>query len=63
MGGSTGADIITHYLIHEDVPYLFGHTGHRIIGLPKGLHDREDKMIRDAHERHAYDRPSDTALA
>ncbi len=44
MGSSTGADIILDYLIDEEVPYLFGLTGHGIIGLLEGLHDRKDKI-------------------
>ena len=44
MGSLTGADIILDYLIDEDVPYLFGLTGHGIIGLLEGLHDRKDKI-------------------
>ena len=44
MAKYTGADIIVEHLIGEGVPYLFGLTGHGIIGLLEALHGREDKL-------------------
>ncbi len=47
-----GAEIITDYLVHKKVPYLFGLCGHGIMGLTDAVYDRSDvlKSISVHHE-------------
>ncbi|WP_035268456.1 thiamine pyrophosphate-binding protein [Desulfitibacter alkalitolerans] len=50
-----GADIITDYLVKENVPYAVGVCGHGIVGLLDSLHERSDKIktISVRHEQAA----------
>lgn len=39
-----GAEVIVEYLVKEHVPYLFGVSGHGIIGFLDAVYDRQDKI-------------------
>lgn len=55
MGTMRGADLIAEYLIREKVPYVFGLSGHGIVGFMDGISGRqgEIKMIGVHHEQAA----------
>jgi acetolactate synthase-1/2/3 large subunit len=44
VGGLTGAEIITEYLIRERVPYVVGLCGHGDLGLLDALYDRQAEI-------------------
>ncbi|MFO1056418.1 MAG: thiamine pyrophosphate-binding protein [Dongiaceae bacterium] len=48
-----GADIITEYLVAEEIPYIFGICGHGNVGLLDSLYDARDdiRLISPRHEQ------------
>jgi len=39
-----GGDLISDFLIQEEVPYVFGICGHGNVGLLDALFERKDKI-------------------
>ena len=39
-----GGDLISDFLIQEEVPYVFGICGHGNVGLLDALWERQDKI-------------------
>ena len=48
-----GADLITEYLIENDIPYVFGICGHGNVGLLDSLYGARDKikLVSPRHEQ------------
>src|SRR3984893_4278821 len=53
MARMKGAELITEYLIRNDIPYVFGICGHGNVGMLDSLYDARDriKLISPRHEQ------------
>ena len=50
-----GGELITDFLIHEKIPYVFGICGHGNVGILDALHQAQDRitLISPRHDQSA----------
>ncbi|MBU2980188.1 thiamine pyrophosphate-binding protein [Lentibacter algarum] len=55
MAGKKGAELITEFLVDQEIPYVFGICGHGNVGMLDALYDAQDdiQLISPRHEQTA----------